>query len=265
MDDVSATTLKIRRQGASCFVQLHRPEANNTINSTMLEELRAAFTAASRSDVKVVVLEGLPEVFCPGADFAVIGRAALEGRATAADPEPLFDLLHQMAFGEVMTVAHVRGKVNAGGVGLVAACDVVIADDTATFSLSELLFGLIPAVVLPFLIRRVGFQRAHYLAATTQTVPVERACAWGLVDATQSDSQALVRRHLLRLGRLSRKAIARYKSYLGALAPIPASVKQAALHTNRAVFSDPENVAAIRRYTEQGLFPWERSAPAGTP
>ncbi|MFF5521788.1 enoyl-CoA hydratase/isomerase [Streptomyces coeruleorubidus] len=269
MDRLTYSTLRVHRQGSVLFARIHRPEAGNAINATLVHELDDVLTRAARSQhTTVVVLEGLPEVFCFGADFGVISDAARTGRDTSFDPEPMFELFRRMAYADVLTVAHVRGRTNAGGVGLVAACDVVIADESATFSLSELLFGLIPAVVLPYLIRRTGFQRAHYLAATTQTIDARQAHEWGLVDALGTPSEALLKRHLQRLGRLSKKGVARYKAYLRELSPLTEHTKDVALATNRRVFGDPDNVRAIRRYTEEGVFPWEtatRDATAAPP
>ncbi|MDJ0460307.1 enoyl-CoA hydratase/isomerase [Streptomyces sp. H27-C3] len=262
MDRLTYSTLRLREQGTVLFVRIHRPEAGNAINADLVHELNDVFSRASDSPTTtVVVLEGLPEVFCFGADFHAISDAARQGQDTAFDPEHMFELFRRMAYGDVFTIAHVRGKSNAGGVGLVAASDVVIANESATFSLSELLFGLIPAVVLPYLIRRTGFQRAHYLAATTQTIDAWQAHEWGLIDALDADSEALLRRHLRRLERLSKKGIARYKAYLRELSPIPEHSKNVALATNREVFADPDNVRAIQRYADQGVFPWE-DAPA---
>ncbi|MFE0729515.1 enoyl-CoA hydratase/isomerase [Streptomyces antibioticus] len=262
MDRLTYSTLRVREQGSVLFAQIHRPEAGNAINSTLVHELDDVFKRAARAQhTTVVVLEGLPEVFCFGADFGVISDAARTGRDTSFDPEPMFELFRRMAYADVLTIAHVRGKANAGGVGLVAACDVVIADESATFSLSELLFGLIPAVVLPYLIRRTGFQRAHYLAATTQTVDARQAHEWGLVDALGTPSEALLKRHLQRLGRLSKKGVARYKAYLRELSPLTEHTKDVALATNLQVFGDPDNVRAIRRYAEEGVFPWESATP----
>ena len=257
MDRLTYSTLCVEENGPTCRVQLHRPDAQNAINRAMIAELGELLTRASTSETTVVVLEGSPEVFCFGADFSVISSAARDGENAAIDPEPLFELFHQIALGGFLSIAHVRGKANAGGVGFVAASDLVIADETAVFGLSELIFGLIPAVVLPFLIRRVGFQRAHYLAATTQPIDVHRAAEWGLVDAYQEKSEALLRKHLVRMSRMTKKAVVRYKSYLSELAFIAPQAKDAALRVNREVFADPDNVAAIRRYAEKALFPWE--------
>lgn len=249
-------TLRVRLQEPACFVQIHRPQANNTINAQLVSELNAVLSECA-ANVNVVVLEGLPEVFCFGADFQQISADIARDHEGPSDPGPLFDVWHQLASGPYVTIAHVRGKANAGGVGFVAACDIVVAQDTAQFSLSELLFGVYPACVLPFLIRRVGFQKAHYLTLMTQPITAQQAHAWGLVDAFDPSSDALLRKHLLRLRRLSKVAIRRYKAYMDALHGSLAAAKPLAVAGNKEVFSDPANVAGIVRYAERGIFPWE--------
>jgi polyketide biosynthesis enoyl-CoA hydratase PksH len=164
-----------------------------------------------------------------------------------------------MATGSFVTIANVRGQVNAGGVGFVAASDIVLADETAQFSLSELLFGLYPACVLPFLIRRIGFQKTHYLTLMTQPIAVKQASEWGLVDAFEPSTEVLLRRHLQRLRRLSKTAIRRYKSYMNQINPPLENLKDSAVAGNLEVFTDANNLQAITRYVERGLFPWENA------
>jgi polyketide biosynthesis enoyl-CoA hydratase PksH len=163
-----------------------------------------------------------------------------------------------MATGPYTTISHVRGRVNAGGVGFVAASDIVLADERAQFSLSELLFGLYPACVLPFLIRRIGFQKAHYLTLMTQPISAKQACEWGLVDACEPLSEALLRSHLQRLRRLSKVAIRRYKSYVSRISAPLQELKSLAVAANLEIFSDTGNLQAITRYVEHGVFPWEK-------
>lgn len=249
-------TLRVRWQETICFVQIYRPEANNTINDRLLAELSAVLTECTTA-ATVVVLEGLPEVFCFGADFQQM-KTSGGPIAEASDPGPLYDVWYQLATGPFITVAHVRGKANAGGLGFVAACDIVLADESAQFSLSELLFGLYPACVLPFLIRRIGFQKAHYLTLSTQSISVQQAFDWGLVDCHEPQSDALVRKHLLRLRRLSKDAIMRYKAYANRLNDSLANSRALAVAGNIEVFSDPKNIAGIVRYVEEGVFPWDR-------
>ncbi|MEE8058831.1 MAG: enoyl-CoA hydratase/isomerase [Pseudomonadales bacterium] len=261
---MSYQTLKVRFEESStaqgkediCFIQLYRPEANNTINDQLIDECRQVL-GICHDNVKLVVLEGLPEVFCFGADFKGMADQTSQAEPTQSQPEPAYDLWTQLAKGPYVTVAHVRGKTNAGGMGFVAACDIVLADSQAEFSLSELLFGLMPACVLPFLIRRIGFQKAHSLTLMTKPIAVKDAHQWGLVDAYADDSQALLRQHLLRLKRLNKTAITRYKSYINKLDDYLATSKPKALAANLEVFSDQENLAKITRYVKMGQFPWE--------
>ena len=160
-------TLRVTMDGPICTLQIYRPDANNTINDVLARECRDVLQRV-RDQINVLVVEGLPEVFCFGADFPGIERGLSGGEAKPQDPEILYNVWLELATGPFVSVAHVRGKANAGGIGFVAACDIVLADQTAVFSLSELLFGLMPACVLPFLNRRVGFQKAHYMTLMTQ-------------------------------------------------------------------------------------------------
>lgn len=249
-------TIKVQFQESICSIQIDRPEANNTINGRLVAECNDVLAACEES-VTVVVLSGTPEVFCFGADFKTIAAASNGTHEPEDGPGPLYDLWLRLATGPYVTISHVRGKANAGGVGFVAASDIVLADETAQFSLSELLFGLYPACVMPFLIRRIGFQKAHYLTLMTQPIPAKQAYDWGLVDAVEPQSEALLRRHLQRLRRLSKTAIRRYKSYMTRVGNPVGDLKPAAVAGNAEVFTDAENLRAITRYVERGLFPWE--------
>ncbi|MET0497711.1 MAG: enoyl-CoA hydratase/isomerase [Steroidobacteraceae bacterium] len=251
----SYDTLRVRFDEDICFMQMHRPQAGNAIDRRLIEECSAVLRGCE-STVKVVVLEGLPDVFCAGADFEEI-EANIDRAGRAQDPGPLYDVWHRLACGPYASVAHVRGRTNAGGVGFLAACDVVLCEEKATFSLSELLFGLMPACVLPFLIRRIGFAKANYMTLMTQPITAQQAQEWGLVDACEANSENLLRKQLLRLRRLGKGAIARYKRYAGSLDDAFTRVKPMALHANEEVFSDPENLAKIARYVRTGKFPWE--------
>lgn len=249
--------IRVRREEEICFIQLHRPEANNAINRRLIEELDHALLLCE-ADAKIVVLEGLADVFCSGADFKEIQTGFEDGsRSQGEDPGPLYDLWCRLASGPYVSVAHVRGRVNAGGIGFVAACDIVLSEEKATFSLSELLFGVMPACVAPFLVRRVGFAKANYLTLTTQPIPAKQAREWGLVDACEENSENLVRKQLLRLRRLGKDGIARYKRYAGSLDEALSASKEKALKANVEVFSDPDNLQKIARYVKTGRFPWE--------
>ncbi|WP_139492058.1 enoyl-CoA hydratase/isomerase [Brevibacillus dissolubilis] len=249
-------TIQVRFQESICYIRLYRPEANNTINDRLIEEMHHVLALCEEA-ATVVVLEGLPEVFCFGADFDGIYNELVSGNRTAQSQEPLYDLWLKLATGPFITISHVRGKVNAGGVGFVAASDIVVADETAHFSLSELLFGLFPACVLPFLVRRIGHQNAHYLTLMTQPITVQQAHTWRLVDAYEANSEVLLRKHLVRLRRLSKSAVQRYKRFSAELNDLLYQSKGLALASNQEVFADPQNQEGIIRYVQTGQFPWE--------
>lgn len=250
------STLQVRQRGKIAHITFDRLDSGNAINAAMVDDFGRALESCREESV-VVVIEGSPDVFSVGADFAAIAQEGDHRERRPQDPRPLYELWRTLATGPFVTVAHVRGRANAGGVGFAAACDIVIADDKATFALSEMLFGLLPACVLPFLIRRIGFQRAKYMTLMTQPIDVRQAHEWGLVDAHAENSELLLRKHMLRLGCLTRQAVARYKRLDAELDGALARGEAAAVRANLEVFSDAENIAGIRRYVESGLFPWE--------
>ena len=245
-------TIRVRYEDDICYLQLHRPDADNTINERMIAEC-SEVVAACEATIKIIVLEGLPNVFCFGADF----RELSSGQGKLQAPVPLYDLWLKLATGPYITIAHVCGKVNAGGIGFVAASDIVLCDDKVPFSLSELLFGLMPAFVLPFLIRRIGSARAHYMTLMTQPISAQQAFTWGLVDAIGDNTDNLLRKHLLRLRRLTKLGVARYKTYMNTLGDALVASKPAAIRANLETFSDPDNLQKITRFVTTGKFPWE--------
>jgi polyketide biosynthesis enoyl-CoA hydratase PksH len=254
-------TIQVRFHESICFLQIDRPDANNTINDQLVAECNQVLSACEESTT-IVVLSGLPQVFCFGADFKAIAGTSRKGNEHNDGPGPMYDLWMRLATGPYVTISHVRGKANAGGIGFVAASDIVLAEESTQFSLSELLFGLYPACVLPFLIRRLGFQKAHYLTLMTQPISAKQAWEWGLVDAFEPQSELLLRRHLQRLRRLSKTAIRRYKSYMSRISTPLQDLKSLTVSANQEMFSDPSNLQSITRYVEHGLFPWEKSLVA---
>jgi polyketide biosynthesis enoyl-CoA hydratase PksH len=153
---MSYQTIRVRFREPVCVVQFARPEASNTINDRLIEACHEVLAScevrpAGEPPSTVVVLEGSPKVFCLGADFQSMYDDLAAGTTGDWGRKRLYDLWLKLDTSPFVTVAHVRGKVNAGGMGFVAASDIVLTDQTTQFSLSELLFGLFPACVLPFL------------------------------------------------------------------------------------------------------------------
>ena len=248
-------TIKARLENEIGFIQIYRPEANNAINDVLIQECSQAI-AQFESSAKIIVLEGLPEVFCFGADFKEI-QENVDAGTVEQNPGPLYDLWLKLASGSYITIAHVRGKANAGGIGFVSACDLVLCEEKSTFSLSELLFGLMPACVMPFLMRRMSVAKVNRMTLMTQPISAAQAMDWGLVDDCAENSQNLLRKYLLRLRRLSKSGISDYKSYLHKLDNSLVESKPKALAANIEIFSNQDNLDKIVRYVKTGKFPWE--------
>lgn len=251
MGGMTFETVTVHVQGQFLFLTLNRPDARNAINSQLVSDLTAAL-AHYETSATVVVLEGLPDVFCTGADFAEVEEVSNAQADAGADTEALYDLWCSLAKGSFVSIAHVRGETRAGGMGFVAAADIVIADACATFALPEMLFGLMPACVFPFLSRRIGPQAASYLALTTSTISAGEARQIGLADAVSVNSRDTVRRHLLKLQVLRKEKIAQFKALMTEFGDPLAEARDAALAANLAVFSDPASLRAIRHFRRTG-------------
>ncbi|KPA17636.1 polyketide biosynthesis enoyl-CoA hydratase [Candidatus Magnetomorum sp. HK-1] len=249
--------INVRFDQQICFLQFDRPDADNTMNQRMIDECIQVLALCEES-ATVIVFEGLAKIFCMGGDFSEVHQKLESKEKIEPNPEPLYNLWLQLTTGPFITISHVRGKANAGGIGFVAASDIALANESAVFSLSELLFGLFPACVIPFLIRRMGFQKANYLTLTTSPVSVQQAYDWGLIDAYDRNSELLLRKHLLRLRRFSKTAISRYKKYMSSIYDLPHKLKLEAIKANKEIFSDMRNLEGILRYVEEGKFPWEK-------
>jgi len=229
-----------------------RAEAGNLITDAVLVEVQAGLAAAERAQAVVVLLRGKEGVFCTGADLA--GASAGDD---PVDPDRLYRLWQRLAFGPFVSVAAVEGRASAGGVGFVAACDIVIAAPEASFALSEMLFGLFPACVHPFLERRIGRQRAAFLTLNTAPIGAARAAEWGLVDQVADPLEPAVTAQLRRLTRLSVPAVRRYKGYLAEQNTAVEAARGPAVAANRELFADPEIRRNIDRYVCEMKFPWE--------
>jgi polyketide biosynthesis enoyl-CoA hydratase PksH len=249
-------TLKINYQRVVQRIQIYRPKANNSINSQLIQELLSALQAAEADEtVKVIILEGLPDVFCTGMDFQeVVDGKDVDPKASSHD---YYNILKQMSQSSKVIVSLVRGKVQAGGVGLVAVSDLVIADETVTFVLSELLFGLLPACVLPFLIRRIGFQKAYRLALTTQEISAAEAYNLGLIDEYGSNPNKLISQYVKRLQYLPSSGVRDLKSYVNQLWIIQAETQELAVNKISSLLVDPTVQAKIKRFNNEGIFPWQ--------
>lgn len=177
------TALTQTTQGAIRTITLSRPDMRNAFNDEVIAELKAAFEDAGQaSDVRCVVLAAVGPAFCAGADLNWMRRMADYTRdENLADAACLAEMLRTLYECPKPTIARVQGDVFAGGVGLVAACDMAVSVDTATFCLSEVKLGLIPATISPYVIRAMGTRASHRYFLTAERFNAVEAHRIGLV------------------------------------------------------------------------------------
>ena len=162
---------------------LNRPDVHNAFDDALIARLtRALEDAGACEDVRVVVLAGTGKSFCAGADLAHMKRAAGFSEAeNVADAKALARLLMVLGGLAKPTVALVHGPAYGGGVGLVSACDIALAAERASFALTEVRLGLVPAVISPFVVRAVGDSHARRFMLTGERFGAETALRIGLV------------------------------------------------------------------------------------
>jgi methylglutaconyl-CoA hydratase len=180
-------TIEVERRPAGVgVVWLNRPELRNAFDDAMIAELTDAFRAlGANAAVRAVVLAGRGPVFCAGADLHWMKRmAGYTFEQNYADALGLARMLDALRTLPKPTVARVHGHVFAGGMGLVAACDIALAARGAEFCISEVKLGLIPAVISPYLIAAMGERAARRYMLTAERFGAEEALRIGFVHAS---------------------------------------------------------------------------------
>ncbi|MDP3374147.1 MAG: enoyl-CoA hydratase/isomerase family protein [Hydrogenophaga sp.] len=174
-------------------ITLNRPAVRNAFNDEVIAELKAAFEAVgARDNVRAVVLAAVGPAFCAGADLIWMRRMADYSRdENIADAGQLAAMLQAIYTCPKPTIAAVQGDVFAGGMGLVAACDMAVSVDTATYCLSEVKLGLIPATISPYVIRAMGTRAAHRYFLTAERFSAPEAHRIGFVHELVNSPEAL--------------------------------------------------------------------------
>jgi methylglutaconyl-CoA hydratase len=177
--------LTTRREGAVEYLTLNRPDVRNAFNETVIAELTEwAAQARDDRDVRAVVLSGAGRSFCAGADVAwmakTIDYSKEENLRDAMAASRMFAALNGLP---VPLVGRIHGAAIGGGAGLAAVCDIVVADAEAVFGFTEVRLGILPAIIAPFVLAKIGPSAARELFLTGSRFSAERAREIGLVHA----------------------------------------------------------------------------------
>jgi methylglutaconyl-CoA hydratase len=217
------TTFNMKREGAVMRITLDRPRVKNAFDETMIKELSSAFDGLAEDEsTRVVVLAGAGEVFCAGADLNWMKRTAgYSYEENLEDARFFAKMVEKLYRLPQATVALVQGPCMGGGVGLVSACDVVVASKDAVFALREVLLGIAPATISPYVLRKIGERWSRDYMLTGRKFDATRGHEIGLVDMvveSAGDLDDAGARWAKRFMRAGPKAVAATKALINSTA-----------------------------------------------
>jgi methylglutaconyl-CoA hydratase len=253
-------------QDGNATVMLNRPEAHNAFDPEMVEQLAGRLRELGANPaVRAVVVLGAGKSFCAGADIGHMKKSATYSRRQnfrlAQQSARMFHTLN--ALGKP-TIACVRGAVRGGGVGLVAACDIAIAARDATFSLSEVKLGIIPAMISPYVIAAIGERMARRYMLSGEEFDVAEAFRIGLVHdiVDQEDLSARVGRMLAHLHTSGPGAVAAIKELIpvSARAALDDAIVDETARRIAAIRATPEAQEGLSAFLEKRKPSWATPA-----
>ncbi len=239
------TTITISHEGPVARLTLNRPDVRNAFNEDLIAELTAWAETRGWRDARVVVLAGAGKVFCAGADLAwmskMVGYSREDNERDARALGRMFEVLDALP---VPLIGRIHGAALGGGIGLAAVCDIVVAADDAVFGFTEAKLGIVPAVISPFAIARIGQAAARELFLTAARFTAARAKDIGLVNAVAApaDLDAAVDAYVREL----------LTSAPGAVAGAKALIRQVAGRSPADVGDLTAETIALHRASDEG-------------
>ncbi len=188
---MQSESVRLERSACVATLVIDRPQVRNALDAATVDELTAKLRHVDADPVvRVVVLAGEGSCFSAGADLHAMRRmGGSQPEENLADTRRFVEMLHTLSTLSKPTVARVHGATVAGGVGLVACCDIAIASEDAFFRLSEVQLGLVPAMVGPYLVEALGVRVARRLMLTAERIDARQAAEWGLLHEVHPRSE----------------------------------------------------------------------------
>ena len=256
--------LEVERRGPAAWLWLNRPELRNALNAEVQDLLLRSFKELEADHgVRVLVLAGRGQAFCAGGDLSRMEHAAKFTKAKSkAEAGRFASLLYRMHAYPKPLIARVHGAAFAGGMGLVAACDLVVAAEEAEFCLPEVKIGLVPAMISPYIVRALGEQQARRYVLTGERLSAREAHRIGFVHEVvpAAELDARVEKFAAQLAQAGPQALARSKKLLAKVGKAPISLKLAA--ATAAVLAEAragdEAREGIRSFLEKRKPAWNR-------
>ncbi len=248
-------------RGPVAVLTLNRPDQRNALSRALLADLHDTVGRISVDEkIRSVVLTGAGAAFCSGMDLkeaAAIDASPQAEHVTIAIMQEFADLLQRLHTLPKLTIAAVNGEALAGGAGLMAACDIAIAAETARIGYPEVLRGLVPTIVMHDLCRQLGDRRVRELLLGGGMISAKTAHAWGLVNTVTTADHCLeeavrIAEHFVQSAPL---ALATIKKLLDEVASRPRDLRGAAA-ISAAIRSSDEAREGIRAFVEKRAPEW---------
>ncbi len=245
-------------------VLLNRPESGNAMDDGALREIAAAFKElASRSDLRAVVIQGQGKHFCAGADIEWMRRAGKLSKAQGRkDARLLVEMCRSIDACPVPVIAVVHGACYGGGLGVVAACDIVLAAQDARMCFSECRLGILPAVISLFVLPKIGAAAARRYYVTAEVFGMEKARELGLVHeaAPYAELECRLEAMLASLLKNGPQAVRKAKALLRRLPSAPSFAAKEKLVLDALVSqrSSAEGQEGLSAFLEKRLPNWSK-------
>jgi len=254
-------SLLVEQQGPVVRVTLNRPEVRNAFNEELIAELTAwARSVTAGGDARVAVIAGAGKAFCAGADLTWMSKmVAYTHEENARDARAAADMFEALDRLPVPLIGRVHGAALGGGAGLAAVCDIVVAAEDTIFGFTEVKLGIIPAVISPYTIAKIGRSAARELFLTGARFTAERAREIGLVHAVGDPAEIdrIVAKYVNDLLTSAPHAVAAAKALIADVAMRPPA--QAADLTSHAIAErrvSPEGQDGMRAFLEKRPPSW---------
>jgi methylglutaconyl-CoA hydratase len=256
-------SILVSHDGPVLRITLNRPAVRNAFDEEVIDALSSCIASAEDDpSVRVVVLAGAGKAFCAGADLAWMSKAVAYNQVeNLADAEDFALMLERIDTLSRPVIGRVHGAALGGGVGIAAVCDIVIAAETATFGLTEVKLGILPAVISPYVIRKIGVSAARELFLTGSRFGAERARELRLVHEVvpETDLDEAVDRRIAELLTSGPGAVAAAKALIRDVAgESPKDVIGLTTSRIAAQRVSPEGQEGIRAFLEKRKPDWTR-------
>jgi methylglutaconyl-CoA hydratase len=261
-------SLAIETQGPIGLITMNRPERHNAFDDALIAELTEAFRSMEAEDgIRIVVLSGAGKSFSAGADLNWMKRmAGFSMDENRRDAMELAALMRTIAHLRKPTLARVQGASFGGGVGLVACCDIAVATHDATFALSEVKLGLVPAVISPYVVAAIGERAARRYFLTGERFTAAEAWRMGLVHeiaGSEAEMDDLIGALVDAMLAASPAAQRQAKELIRAVAghPLTSELMQDTAERIAKIRSSPEGREGVAAFLEKRRASWMPPEP----